>query len=101
MATIIAQGTRYGRDVVVTIEGEDGNYKMEVEPEHLRDVIIRDFERELKEGHSMGGTYYPEEKSLLNAYNVLYLHFFEERTAKVIVKGDIGTIPPVPPGAIA
>lgn len=100
MAMIIAQGDHYNEDVVITVEGKDNDYTIDVEPEFLKEVIERIINDELKKEHTMGGTYVPERKSLLNIYNVLQYYTFEENP-KVIVKGNIGTIPPVPPGAIA
>lgn len=92
MAMIIAQGEYYNEDVVITVEGKDNDYTIDVEPEFLKEVIKRIINDELKREHAMGGTYNPERKSLLNIYNVLQYYTFEENP-KVIVKGDIGTLP--------
>ena len=91
MTSIIAQGEKYGHTFTFTIEGPDkGSYEnIEVEPSV--DIIEDEFKRELAEGHTIGN-YMPEEKTLLNAYNVLAHHFFD-KTPDIIVRGDIGTIP--------
>ena len=92
MATIIAQADYYEEDVIITVEGKDNDYTIEVEPEYLKEEITNRINEELDREHAMGGTFIPERNTLLNIYNVLQFFLFEEKP-KVIVKGDIGTIP--------
>ena len=92
MATIIAQADYYKEDVIITVEGKDDDYTVDVEPEYLTEEITNRINKELDKERAMGGTFIPERNSLLNIYNVLQYHVFN-KNPKVIVKGDIGTMP--------
>lgn len=91
MARITAKGTLYGdRITVVCSEGENG-IRVEFNGKQ-HELYEAKFRMHLKNPPPMGGTYYPEENSMLNAFNVLENAFFDHVTS-VEAEGDIGEVP--------
>lgn len=91
MCKIIASGFYCGNRITVEAIIEDGILKILVDDMEFFDIQQRFYEL-IKVQPAMGGTYFPDENSLLAAYNVLQNTFFDSLD-KINILGDIGTIP--------
>jgi hypothetical protein len=92
MSTIKAEGKFQGNDLSVICVKEDEElfflFNRSVDKGH--ESVFKNI---LKERHSIAGTFFPEEESMLNVLNVIQYHFFDEKPSSVEVEGDIGEIP--------
>ena len=93
MGKIIASGIYCGDRITVEVVVEDGTLLilMDEEEEEVPDLQKR-FDELIKVQPAMGGTYFPNENSLLTAYNVLQ-HTFFDTLEEITVEGDLGEIP--------
>jgi len=93
MGKIFAKGNYLGVERQVKVILEDGFPIIELDGEY-DELVQSKFNELLKQAPAIGGTYHPPENSLLAAYGVLELTFFDEgSTPEIIVSGDIGIIP--------
>lgn len=92
MATIKAVGMHTGDTVeVICIDVDD---ELHFFFNRGRDPALESIIRKiLKERHSIAGTFFPEEESMLNVLNVIQYHFFDDAPFSVEVEGDIGELP--------
>ncbi len=91
MGKVIATGIYFGHRITVEAIFEDGMIVIlvdEMEVPHIQEH----FDELVKVQPAMGGTYFPDENSLLAAYNVLQNTFFDT-LEEISVEGDIGEIP--------
>ena len=91
MGKIIATGIYFGHRITLEAVFEDGTVVIlmnEMEVPHIQ----KRFDELVKVQPAMGGTYFPDENSLLAAYNVLQNTFFDI-LEDITVEGDIGEIP--------
>lgn len=91
MNKVTGKGKLFGEvcTVVATIENE----RLRLRSEKIADEVLKmHMETCLATVEPMGGTFYPDDDSLLAAYHVFSTNFFED-TPEVTVTGDIGTIP--------
>lgn len=91
MGKVIASGIYCGNRITVEAIVEDGTLLILMDEEEVPDIQKR-FEELIKVQPAMGGTYFPDENSLLTAYNVLK-HTFFDKLDEISVEGDIGEIP--------
>ena len=91
MAKVIATGLYYGNRITVESVIEDGILKIYVNEMDIPDIQNTFYEL-VKTQPAMGGTYYPDENSLLAAFNVLQ-HTFFDLLEEIHIEGNIGTIP--------
>lgn len=91
MGKVIASGIYCGNRITVEAVVEDGTLLILMDEKEVPDLQNR-FDELVKVQPAMGGTYFPDEDSLLAAYNVLQNTFFD-KLENIIVKGDIGEIP--------
>ena len=91
MGKIIASGIYCGNRITVEAVVEDGTLLILMDEKEVPDLQNR-FDELVKVQPAMGGTYFPDEDSLLAAYNVLQNTFFD-KLENIIVKGNIGEIP--------
>lgn len=79
------------RQVKVILEDDFPIIELDGEYDEL---VQSKFNELLKQAPAIGGTYHPPENSLLAAYGVLELNFFDDgSTPEIVVSGDIGIIP--------
>lgn len=88
---IIAFGTYIGVYGQYEVEMEDNKPVIRHEGALIPEATA-DFEKHLDNPMPMGGTYYPERNTLLNAYGVLEKLFFDDNP-ELITLGEIGEIP--------
>lgn len=91
MGKIIASGIYCGDRITVEAVVEDGTLLILMNEKEVPDIQKR-FDELIKVQPAMGGTYFPDENSLLAAYNVLQNTFFDT-LEEISVEGDIGEIP--------
>ena len=91
MGKVIASGIYCGNKITVEAVVEDGTLVILMNEKEVPDIQKR-FDELIKVQPAMGGTYFPDEDSLLAAYNVLQHTFFDE-LENIIVKGSIDEIP--------
>lgn len=91
MGKVIASGIYCGNRITVEAVVEDGTLVILMDEKEVPDLQKR-FDELIKVQPAMGGTYFPDEDSLLAAYNVLQQTFFDT-LEKISVEGDIGEIP--------
>ena len=91
MGKVIASGIYCGHRITVEAIVEDGTVVILMDETEVPDLQER-FDELVKVQPAMGGTYFPDENSLLAAYNVLRNTFFDT-LEKISVEGDIGEIP--------
>lgn len=91
MGKIIASGIHCGNRITVEAVVEDGTLLILMDEKEVPDLQKR-FDELVKVQPAMGGTYFPDENSLLAAYNVLQ-HTFFDTLEEISVEGDIGEIP--------
>lgn len=91
MGKVIASGIYCGHRITVEAVVEDGTLLILIDEEEVPDIQKR-FDELVKVQPAMGGTYFPDENSLLAAYNVLQ-HTFFDTLENISVEGDIGEIP--------
>lgn len=91
MARIKAIGKRSGIKIQVEVFMENGSPVIEVDGDY-DETLQEEFNELLKNIQPIGGTYYPQPNTLLAAYSVLQLSFFDN-IVDVEVIGDIGEIP--------
>lgn len=88
MGKITATGKKYGFKLTVEFELNKVLFNGQ------KDKLLEDDLTELLENpKAIGGTYYPPFDSLLNAYNILRYHFFDEPTEEITVEGELEEIP--------
>lgn len=85
---IKAKGKLYGEIIEIIC---DNNLKLDYE------FLQAKFNYLLSERYPVGGTIFPEEKSMINAYNVLQNHFFDEL---ISIEGDFDERLPCEDGII-
>lgn len=91
MSKIITKGKWGNDDMTVICSEEDGQITITFngqEDKFLKEIL----ESRLDVAPAMGGTYYPEEGTMLAYYNILYTVFFS-KVIDMQVVGDIGQIP--------
>lgn len=91
MGKVIASGIYCGNRITVEAIVEDGTLLILMDEKEVPDIQKR-FDELIKVQPAMGGTYFPDENSLLAAYNVLQ-HTFFDTLEEISVEGDIGEIP--------
>ncbi len=91
MGKVIASGIYCGNRITVEAVVEDGTLLILMDEKEVPDIQKR-FDELIKVQPAMGGTYFPDENSLLAAYNVLQ-HTFFDTLEEISVEGDIGEIP--------
>ena len=91
MGKVIASGIHCGSKITVEAVVEDGTLLILMNEKEVPDLQKR-FDELIKVQPAMGGTYFPDENSLLTAYNVLQ-HTFFDTLDEISVEGDIGEIP--------
>lgn len=91
MGKVIASGIYCGSKITVEAVVEDGTLVILMDEKEVPDLQKR-FDELVKVQPAMGGTYFPDEDSLLAAYNVLQ-HTFFDTLEEISVEGDIGEIP--------
>ena len=91
MGKVIASGIYCGNRITVEAIVEDGTLLILMDEKEVPDLQKR-FDELVKVQPAMGGTYFPDENSLLTAYNVLQYVFFDT-LEEISVEGDIGEIP--------
>lgn len=91
MGKVIASGIYCGNRITVEAIVEDGTLVILMDEKEVPDLQKR-FDELIKVQPAMGGTYFPDENSLLAAYNVLQ-HTFFDTLEKISVEGDIDEIP--------
>lgn len=91
MARIKAIGKRNGIEMDVEVIMEDGSPLISIDGDY-DETLQEEFNELLKNVQPIGGTYYPQPNTLLAAYSVLQLSFFDN-IVDVEVIGDIGEIP--------
>jgi hypothetical protein len=91
MGKVIATGIYCGNRITVEVVVEDGTLVILMDEKEVPDLQKR-FDELIKVQPAMGGTYFPDENSLLTAYNVLQYTFFDT-LEEISVEGDIGEIP--------
>lgn len=85
----------------ITATGKKHGFKLTVEFEQNKvlfngqtDELLEDDLTELLENpKAVGGTYYPPVDTLLNVYNILQYHFFDETAEEITVEGELEEIP--------
>lgn len=92
MGKVIASGIYCGHRITVEAVVEDGTLLILMDEREVPDIQKR-FDELIKVQPAMGGTYFPDENSLLAAYNVLKHTFFDESTDEITVEGEIEEIP--------
>ena len=91
MGKVIASGIYCGNRITVEAVVGDGTLLILMNEKEVPDIQKR-FDELIKVQPAMGGTYFPDENSLLAAYNVLQ-HIFFDTLEEISVEGDIGEIP--------
>lgn len=91
MGKVIASGIYCGDRITVEAVVEDGTLLILMDEKEVLDIQKR-FDELIKVQPAMGGTYFPDENSLLSAYNVLQ-HTFFDTLEEITVEGDIDEIP--------
>lgn len=91
MARVKAIGKRNGIEMDVEVFMEDGSLLISIDGDY-DETFQEEFNELLKNVQPIGGTYYPQPNTLLAAYSVLQLSFFDN-IVDVEVIGDIGKIP--------
>ena len=91
MAKIITKG-KWGNDVMTVIcSEEDGQITVTFNGQ--KDTFLKEIlDSRMDVAPAMGGTYYPEEGTMLAYYNILNTVFFS-KVIEMQVVGDIGQIP--------
>ena len=92
MEKVIAIGKFGGEEIKLEASIVDGELVIlfDGEPNEMLEPIIM---TELKYAPAMGGTFYPEEKSLLNVVNVLQSGWFFKELISIDIEGEEETIP--------
>lgn len=91
MGKVIASGIYCGSRITVEAVVEDGTLLILMDEKEVPELQKR-FDELIKVQPAMGGTYFPDENSLLTAYNVLK-HTFFDTLEKISVEGDMDEIP--------
>ena len=92
MKKVIAKGLIGKEEVLLEATIEDGELVLDFDgPED--ETLESTFEMQLKYAPAMGGTFYPEEKSLLNVVNVLQSGWFFKKLISIDIEGEEETIP--------
>lgn len=91
MAKIITKG-KWGNDVMTVIcSEEDGQITVTFNGQN--DTFLKEIlDSRMDVAPAMGGTYYPEEGTMLAYYNILNTVFFS-KVIEMQVVGDMGQIP--------
>ena len=91
MGKVIASGIYCGDRITVEAVVEDGTLLILMDEKEVPDLQKR-FDELVKVQPAMGGTYFPDENSLLTAYNVLQYTFFDT-LEEISVEGELEGIP--------
>jgi hypothetical protein len=92
MTVITAVGTIFGAEtkvVCIDLPVNDPAFLFDGVEDEALENRIRNL---MKRRYLIGGTYCPEQDSMINVKNVLEYHFFE-KLKSLEVEGDIGEIP--------
>ena len=92
MDKVIAKGLIGKEEVLLEATIEDGELVLDFdggEDELLESTLLM----QLKYAPAMGGTFYPEEKSLLNVVNVLQNDGFFTKLISIDIEGEPETVP--------
>lgn len=92
MKKVIAKGLIGKQELLLEATIEDGELVLDFdggEDELLESTLLM----QLKYAPAMGGTFYPEEKSLLNVVNVLQNDGFFTKLISIDIEGEEETIP--------
>lgn len=88
MGKIIAKGKKHGSKMTIEFDMEKILFNGQ-EDELLEEELLE----MLDEPKAVGGTYYPPVDSLLNAYNILQYHYFDDTAEEITVEGELEEIP--------
>lgn len=92
MKKVTAKGLIGKQELVLEATIEDGELVLDFdggEDELLESALLM----QLKYAPAMGGTFYPEEKSLLNVVNVLQNNGFFTKLITIDIEGEPETVP--------
>ena len=92
MKKVTAKGLIGKQELLLEATIEDGELVLDFdggEDELLESTLLM----QLKYAPAMGGTFYPEEKSLLNMVNVLQSGWFFKKLISIDIEGEEETIP--------
>ena len=92
MEKVVAIGKFGGEEIKLEASIVDGELVILFDGERnemLEPIIMT----ELKYAPAMGGTFYPEEKSLLNVVNVLQSGWFFTKLISIDIEGEPETVP--------
>ena len=92
MDKVIAKGLIGKEEVLLEATIEDGELVLDFDGSE-DETLESAFEMQLKYAPAMGGTFYPEEKSLLNVVNVLQNDGFFTKLISIDIEGEEETIP--------
>lgn len=91
MSKIIAKG-KWGNEVMTIVCSEEDG-KIQITFNGQKDELLKEMlERSLDMAPAIGGTFYPEEGTMLAYYNILNTVFFS-KVIEIQVVGDIGQMP--------
>lgn len=88
MGKIIAKGKKHGSKLTVEFDMEKILFNGK-EDELMEEELLE----MLESPEAVGGTYYPPVDSLLNAYNILQYHYFDDTVEEITVDGELEEIP--------
>ena len=91
MDKVIAKGIYCSNTITVEAVIEKGKLKIYVDEKEIPDIQNK-IDDLVKSQVAIGGTFYPDDNSLLAAYNVLKYTFFDS-LLQIQVQGNIGKIP--------
>lgn len=91
MSKIIAKGKLGSSVMTVICSEEDGQITFSFNG-HEDDFLKEILESRMDVAPAMGGTYYPEQGTMLAYYNILENVFFNKQP-EIKIEGDIGQIP--------
>ena len=92
MKKVTAKGLIGKQELVLEATIEDGELVLDFdggEDQYLESTLLM----QLKYAPAMGGTFYPEEKSLLNVVNVLQNDGFFTKLISIDIEGEPETVP--------
>ena len=92
MKKVTAKGLIGKQELLLEATIEDGELVLDFdggEDEYLESTLLM----QLKYAPAMGGTFYPEEKSLLNVVNVLQNDGFFTKLISIEIEGEPETVP--------
>ena len=92
MKKVTAKGLIGKQELLLEATIEDGELVLDFDGSE-DETLESAFKMQLKYAPAMGGTFYPEEKSLLNVVNVLQSGWFFKKLISIDIEGEEETIP--------